>query len=364
MSASPSRISAVSTPTSEPITACRVPAAQTLREIPTPLRQKLRTLQRKDNWRNVGYLAFDWGIVAVAIAASLASSFHPLVYVTAVVVIGSRQRALRGLVHEASHRKLMRNRLLNDWLGRLFAAFPLVTSLSGYMCAHCRHHACLWDSERDPKRPFYAKWGLTRGAARPAAFRRDHIARPLLFLHSPAFVFLGLRYFFSRQEPSEVIMRYLFAGGAIALIFVLNLGAAFVLFWCVPFCTTYQLFRYWSDMADHGGLESDDPWRTTRNWDATRLVRWALAPHDDRFHLTHHIVPGIPHFRVAEAHRLLMAVPQYAAGHHCDGFFFARRTDAPSVIQDMRWPNLVDVIRLEGTATNASPQPKAPMGPA
>jgi fatty acid desaturase len=50
----------------------------------------------------------------------------------------------------------------------------------------------------------------------------------------------------------------------------------------------------------------------------------------------HHLFPAIPHYRLREAHKILMQeVPEYAAGHHCDGFFFPRRPEAPSVLQDI-----------------------------
>jgi hypothetical protein len=45
-----------------------------------------------------------------------------------------------------------------------------------------------------------------------------------------------------------------------------------------------------------------------------------------------------------------MHVPEYAAAHHCDGFFFARRPDAPSVLQDIAKPD--EITRYKSLPAN------------
>jgi fatty acid desaturase len=305
-----------------------------LKAIPRDLRIELAALRAKDNWRNIFFLAGDWLLIAASIAAALAAHMHPAVYVLSVVIIGSRQRALMNLVHQASHRKLFRTRGLNDSLGKLFAAFPLLTSLSAYVCNHCRHHGFLWDSERDPKLLRYRQLGLVDpfGGGR-RAFVRRHLLRPLLLWHAPSNVLASLSW---RGEPrSETLQRVAFWAMLLPSLVLFGVGTEFLVFWLVPFGTSFQVIRYWAEMAEHAGLRSSDPFQATRNWRCGMLGRFLLAPHSDWYHLTHHLLPAIPHYRLADAHRLLVQVPEYATGHHCDGFFWSRRSERPSVLEDI-----------------------------
>ena len=305
-----------------------------MKAIPRELRLELAALRAKDNWRNVFFLAGDWLLIAASIAATLAAHMHPAVYILSVLLIGSRQRALMNLVHQASHRKLFRSRTLNDSVGKLFAAFPLLTSLSAYVCAHCRHHGSLWDSEHDPKLFRYRQLGLVEPFADGRrAFARRHLLRPLLLGRAPSNILASLSW---KGEPrSETFQRVAFWAMLLPSVVITGAGPAFVAFWLVPFATSFQVIRYWAEMAEHAGLRSSDPFRATRNWKGGVVARFLLAPHSDWYHLTHHLLPGIPHYRLADAHRLLMQVPEYASGHHCDGFFWSRRAERPSVLEDI-----------------------------
>lgn len=309
--------------------------------VPKEIRRQLVRLRRTDNWRNFAFLAYDWTLIAGAAVGAEAAKDGPLrwcVYLIAIVVIGSRQRGLMNLVHEASHRKLFRNRALNDWAGRLLAAFPLLASLEAYVCAHCRHHGFLGDAEKDPKTKRYDQLGLIVVPRKLREFVGKHLLKPLLLGHVPFNVLGAIDW---KGEPArERVARATFWIVMIPVIVLLGLTTQVVLYWVVPFLTTFQVIRYYTEMAEHAGLDMDDPWTATRNWTGSFLARWLLAPHyDDSYHLVHHLFVWIPHYRLGEAHRILMHVPEYAAGHHCDGFFFPRRPDAPSVVQDIARPD-------------------------
>lgn len=304
------------------------------RVVPLERRKRLQALESFENWRNGLYLLADWLVVAGTVAATRFVGMHWIVYGVAVLVIGSRQRALMNLLHEASHNKLFKPSPANNWLGKLCTGFPLLFSLSGYVCAHCRHHGYLWNSVKDPKVARYRSLGLVVPDRRALSFFYRHVLRPLALGHVPYNVRAALS---TRGErPRETVERACFWATVVGAVAALDLFVPFVLFWVVPYCSTFQVIRYWNEMGEHAGLQTEIPWLATRNWTSSLLVRLLFAPHrDDLYHLTHHLFPAIPHYRLPEAHRLLLAVPEYAAGHHCDGFFFPHRPDAPSVIQDI-----------------------------
>lgn len=82
----------------------------------------------------------------------------------------------------------------------------------------------------------------------------------------------------------------------------------FLLFWVVPFVTSFQMIRYFGEMAEHAGLQSTSPWMGSRVWTSCLPVRWLIAPHNDEMHLTQRLFPRIPHYRIRQAHNLLMQV--------------------------------------------------------
>jgi fatty acid desaturase len=304
-----------------------------LRHVSPDRRALLVRMRRLDNWRNWFYLAGDWAVIAGASWLSIARG-DAASYVLAVILVGSRQRGLMNLVHEASHRKLFRSRRLNDWAGRLLAGFPLLASLEAYVCSHCRHHGFLWDRERDPKTRRYLDLGLVQPPKRMISFVRAHVLRPLLLLHMPFNVWGSISW--AGEPISERVARvtYLTVVGVVAII--AGWWPLVAKYWLVPYLTSFQVIRYFTEMAEHAGLDSRDPWTASRNWTASLPVRFIVGPHsDDLYHLVHHLFPRIPHYRLRAAHAVLMGVPEYAAGHHCDGFFFARRPEAPSVLQDI-----------------------------
>lgn len=212
--------------------------------IPAEIRASIAGLSTRDNWHNTIFVTTDWLVVAVAIVATLATGMHPAVYALAVIAIGSRQRALRSLIHEASHGKLFASGRLNEGIGWLLVSFPLMTSMIAYRCAHCLHHGHLWDGERDPKMAKYAQLGLI--IAPPGSLRsflQRHVARPLLLAEVPFNIRASLSW---RGAPlGETVGRYAFWVAVIAAAAWSGWLHELALFWLVPFCTTYQVFRYW-----------------------------------------------------------------------------------------------------------------------
>ena len=305
-------------------------------DIPGDLKADIRSLhQARNNWRSLLTLGWDWSLIALAGGAAVRSKYRPAVYLPAVILIGSRQRALRSLIHEASHYKLLRNRRANTWIGRLAAGFPLLEGTSAYMCSHCEHHRHLWDEQQDPKRRQYASLGIIRPRD-PVAFQRRHVFKPLLLTHVPYNVLSAL--YWRDEERTETVARLAFLGLTAFTLVLRSWLKPATLLWLVPYCTTYQVFRYWSDIADHAGLETTDAWQATRSWDASWLTKALLSPHNANLHLPHHLFPALPHYRAKAADQLLHKVPQYHAGHHCDGFFRPRQPNRPSVMQDILRP--------------------------
>lgn len=315
-----------------------------------PVIDALRDLETLDNWRNVLFIAEDWLVIAFAITSACVlrhTAVAALAYVVSVILVGSRMRALMNLVHQASHGQLFRSKVANAWVGRVLLAWPLLISMEAYRTEHREHHTKLWDPERDPKVARLRRFGLLRPESRRVRFVWKHVISPITLRYAPTNVIATLR------TSTERVGRLTTILVVVVLVLLARLEVQLVMFWFVPYITSFQVFRYWAEMAEHSGLQSDRPWTATRNWTAPLPVRWLMAPHSDHWHLAHHIHAGIPHFRLAAAHRVLMRVSEYAdEGHHCDGLFFRHRPDAPSVVGDLMHPETMYEARPRRSAAS------------
>lgn len=323
--------------------ASRPPVGGFKRELSPEVKEAVKDIHNsRDNWHGPLDLFVDWLVIAGVAVAVVSCDYQPVMYVIGVLVVGGRQRALRSLMHEASHLKLTRHGPLNKWLGRVFIAWPVFSGLSSYTCAHCEHHRHLWDDRRDPKLLGYMRLGLV-DPRDMKQFVRRHLVKPLLLAHVPFQVTADL---IGRDEDrKETRLRVLFLLVVSAGFVLTGFGVDFLLLWVVPYATFYQVLRYWSDIADHAGLRSDNPWQATRSWDASWLVRQFLAPHNSNWHLAHHLYPAVPHYRIHRLHKTLQAAPSYQQAHHCDGFLFTRGQCRPSVVQDVLRPERLAQIR-------------------
>jgi fatty acid desaturase len=91
----------------------------------------------------------------------------------------------------------------------------------------------------------------------------------------------------------------------------------FALYYLLPYATTYQIFRYWSDAADHAGVnQSEDELHRSRNHVFWGPVNWLLFPRSDQYHLVHHLFPVLPTRHLRRVHDMLMTEPAYAEMNH------------------------------------------------
>lgn len=252
--------------------------------------------------------------VAAAAFGDLALRAAPragwLVYPLVVLFIGTRLRALGNIQHECTHYTFMPGKRANVIVGRLLALIDF-SSFEDYRADHISHHVHLGElGDRDfaPRRVFRFE------APSPRPFL-DHVVRPLLLLH--------LRHIFRPvlyapgDPPAMKVARALYPLFLVAFAFAVG-GKVFLLFACVPYLTTYQMLRYWSDAFDHAGLlgEKDGFLRTRNHLLPGALLNRIFFPRGDAYHLVHHLFPSLPTVHHARIHHLLMTDAGYAARDH------------------------------------------------
>ena len=302
---------------------------------PAEIKSMIRPMSKRDDWVNWLYLAGDWFIICGAIVFYLAVP-GLLSYVLAVIIIGSRMRALGNLLHEAAHFKLFAERRLNNLAGTLLCSWPIFVCYRRYVADHILHHRNLWRNDSDPDLALYAMTGTERSSRDTQAFSWFMVKHVILVI-VPVLPLLRLA-----REAAGSRLRLAIVGGLMATAAVLAAAApgvvvkVVVLCWIVPWFTSFQCITYWAELAEHGGLR-DFGWNWgSRNWDGGWVTRWLIGSHsDDLYHLLHHWFPTVPHHRLRPLDAACRSVwPEYRNHQRCTGFFRSAGTGV-SVMRDI-----------------------------
>jgi fatty acid desaturase len=224
-------------------------------------------------------------------------------------VIGSRFRALGNMMHECCHRTLVRGKRASRAYGHLLSFFDF-TDFIAYAMEHLSHHRYLGDPVRDldfaSRRAMFDRLGR---------FGPRYLIRPLTLFHLPLYVRPVV---WNRRDSRTVAIAR--AGFLLALVGLAAAAGwrALVVYYLVPYLTAYQIFRFWSDAADHAGLMAGDTEfdRARNHCFGWAPLNWLVFPRHDQYHLVHHLFPAVPTRRLRQMHGHLVADPTYAARAH------------------------------------------------
>ena len=251
-------------------------------------------------------------VAVAALAERLRAASSPAWIATLPVAwlfIGSRFRALGNMMHECCHRTLVRGKRASRAFGHLLSFFDF-TDFVDYALEHLSHHRYLGDPVRDldfhPRRALFERLG---------PFGPRYLVYPLTLRHLPQYIRPVV---WSRRDGRWVALaRTGFLVGLAALGAVAGWDVLAV-YYLVPYLTTYQIFRFWSDAADHAGLMSGDTEfdRARNHGFRWAPLNWLVFPRHDQYHLVHHLFPGVPTAGLPAMHAQLLAAPDYAARAH------------------------------------------------
>lgn len=81
-------------------------------------------------------------------------------------------------------------------------------------------------------------------------------------------------------------------------------------FWALPLFTSFPLFMMMRQWMQHGNADRGR-YTNTRVFLAGPVMRYAVLPWGMDYHLPHHVMASVPHYRLKELHDVLMRVPEY-----------------------------------------------------
>jgi fatty acid desaturase len=293
-----------------------------------PLLAQVRACFEADNWHGPLEVLEHWAVVGAAAAAAWwAWQEAPLpvavlAYVLAVFLIGGRQRALAGVLHQASHGSLMRNPLAGRLLGTLAAGYPVLQSYTGYRSSHViNHHGFLGNPQRDPDYMHYIRSRLCGPELSRAALHRylRSLPGPRATLGYVGYL-LRHRVLNKDELRAEAVLRLAYLGLLGGLALWHGGGGLLLAFWIVPLVTTQVWIGAVAELVEHYPLIETAPRldiHVSRNRDCGPLANFLLGEHPgEGYHLVHHLFPKVPIWRLKEVHQILLQDRAYAALNH------------------------------------------------
>lgn len=279
---------------------------------------KLRELNRLDNWHGPLALLYDYAVIALAILLTVSVSWW--LYPVSLIVIGSRMRALATILHESAHGVLAKSPRLNTALGSVFSGYLVFQLYFPYKKSHVNtHHPMLGDPTRDPDLQYF----IDNGVYDKSLTVRKRLTRFVLFPILGGRTISTLQYLLvnrlfyrggngEAKQPTTAKERAdqiaFLATWAVILTVVAVTGhwSALFLFWVIPYFTTFAIISWFIELAEHTPLvrHSDENIYMTRNR-KSRGIEWFLTSmHGENYHLDHHLDPRTPFWNVRHANRI------------------------------------------------------------
>jgi fatty acid desaturase len=306
------------------------------RRIAPDVLRRVRPLTALDNWHWLVALAIDYALIATAVYLMLGVSWW--LYPVSLVIVGSTQRAFANLLHESSHGILASNKKINFIAGTVLSGYWIAHLLVAYRNSHvAAHHRYYAKPHGDPDVAFHREVGLYDTAEGNWAFFVKNIVLVLLGFRAPAY----LRYLWRDRiwfrdwdvtlpmPVSARTERLIFLGFWVVVaagLTATGLWGAFLLFWVVPFFTTFAVIGWLAEMSEHFPLPDSeaDKLLLTRNRYGWAIERFLFGRHGDSYHLVHHVMPTIPTWNLGRANRILRDDPIYRQWDDAWGGIFTR----------------------------------------
>lgn len=121
------------------------------------------------------------------------------------------------------------------------------------------------------------------------------------------------------------------------------IGWRFFLLWHTARCTVGYGCYILRELMDHSGLPSYTILSFTRTLPGSRIFQKFLQPHDDNYHLLHHLLPNVPMTQMHGMHLWLMDhVDEYASANSKGSFLKSILSYLTIYIQDT---NLISTVK-------------------
>lgn len=310
------------------------------------IKDELRPLYKSNNYKGIIGILYDYLVIALAIALG---NYNIWFYPLAVLIIGSRQRALATILHDASHLCLAKSKKLNYILGTYFSGYLIGQEFNVYKDSHVKgHHTHLGNPDKDPDYQYHIESGLYK-LKNNNHFLFKYVLRPLFLLNivSYAYYVFKNRMLQFKKYPKQYIA--MIALWIVIIGILLYFGAIkfLLLYWIVPYFTSFMVIGWFIEMAEHYPLVLNNKKgiKMTRNRFSHWFEAFFLSIHAENYHLTHHLQASIPYWNISKAHKIMMKDSEYRElNEQMGGVFISSNINQPLII-DLIKNNKLPVVR-------------------
>ncbi len=105
------------------------------------------------------------------------------------------------------------------------------------------------------------------------------------------------------------------------------------LLWILPLFTSFPLFMILREWVQHGNADRGRYTNTRIFLVKNPFIRFAIFPWGMDYHLPHHLFASVPHYRLKDLHKFLLADPKYAEkGLIVEGWSMQRADNHPTIV--------------------------------
>ncbi|MCP5083626.1 MAG: fatty acid desaturase family protein [Alphaproteobacteria bacterium] len=297
--------------------------------------KRIRELYGLDNYHGITALLSDYVVIAASIYACVALGW--IAYPFAVLVIGSRQRALATMTHEASHGTLAKNRRFNNIMGSYMSGYLIGMLFDAYKQSHVQsHHAQFGSEENDADYRYMIDMGVYDECSQ-GRYNWNILLKPLFLLNVPKYLGFLIRdrllAINSEEGAREGIRLLIF--WAVLLIIIIQSGffVEFLLYWVVPFLTAFQVLGWYIELSEHAPMmETKLDIHMSRNRNSHWFERALTGLHGESYHLAHHLWARVPFWKLPELNAILREDDVYRTHDDRCGGILLSNNGAPAVI--------------------------------
>jgi len=301
------------------------------------IKKDIQKLCQLDNWHGPLAVASDYAVIAATILLTIHSDW--LFYPFALLIIGSRQRALATILHEASHRTLTKSPRLSFLIGSFCSGYLVLSTFSAYKYSHRHlHHGNFGNPEKDCDYHDMIASGVYDESLSRSSYIWRVILAPLLLLRIPSqlYFILKARLFAAKRRKSNLyeLILFVFFWGLIVSGFLHFHGFFYLfIFWVVPYLTAFQVINWFIELSEHAPLMNNEvDILMTRNRNSHWFEAFFTSIHNEHYHLAHHLWPCVPFWKMKPLHDILMTDPVYAKAHSDSGGIFLSSNNRATVI--------------------------------
>ncbi len=249
------------------------------------------------------HIGFVWILsdLLIFVLCFILTLYEPIAYLIVIPIAGSRIRGLVNLLHDTSHGNLHKKSGINNAIGMFLLAPAVFEGYQTYLNTHRQHHVNLGSNldpdllevrfrEKEADEKFFLNY-------KHSLFDRRNILKS---------VFGSMPKRKYSLDTSILIIFWVTIFFSLGVTFNLNIAVKFFIFIFFVRLFWFHPARLFVEICDHGYFPDINERGISRTLETKSFLSWFIHPHNESYHLLHHIFPSIGMENLPRAHKILL----------------------------------------------------------